>query len=156
MSPHEITAERELVSRPASTPPSTDDAGGGDEDEASPEPCDVPECLDCGACCFSTLETYIRVSGDDHARMGELAERYTRFIENRCYMLIADGRCAALTVERETSRFPCAIYEHRPSICRDLARCSPPCFFEHATKTARAAAALHEPEGARAPKARNK
>jgi hypothetical protein len=136
MIPFEVRAEGELVSQLES---------------GSPGPCDVPECLDCGACCFSTLETYVRVSGADHARMGELAERSTRFIENRCYMLMVDGRCAALTVERETARFLCAIYEHRPSICRDLARCSPPCLFEHATKAARAAAALHGPDGDGAP-----
>jgi Fe-S-cluster containining protein len=67
------------------------------------------------------------------------------------HMLIAHGRCAALTLDRETSRFLCAIYERRPSICRDLVRSSPACLFEHATKAIRVAAALHEAHVAVAP-----
>jgi hypothetical protein len=34
----------------------------------------APECLACGTCCFSNLEMYVRVSGDDHARLAERAE----------------------------------------------------------------------------------
>ena len=46
----------------------------------------VPECLDCGACCFSNLATYVRVGGDDYQRLGEKASDLTEFHGNRCYM----------------------------------------------------------------------
>jgi len=115
---------------------------GGEADELPNAPVEVPGCLACGACCFSSLETYIRVTGDDHARMGDLADTFTRFIENRCYMCIADGHCAALSIDTRTSQFVCTIYGRHPSICRDLERGSPPCLFEHATKADRSEAAL--------------
>lgn len=115
------------------------EAGAGGEADEQP---DVPDCLACGACCFSSLETYVRVSGDDHERMGDRAERVTHFIENRCYMSITDGHCAALSIEPGASPFVCTIYGAHPSICRDLERGSPPCLFEHATKVDRSAAAL--------------
>ena len=114
----------------------------GKTDELPNSPVKVPSCLDCGACCFSSLKRYVRVIGDDHARMGDLADRFTHFIENRCYMLIADGHCAALSIDRRTSQFVCTIYEHHPSICRDLKRGSPQCLFEHSTKADRSATAL--------------
>jgi len=110
--------------------------------ELTNDPVEVPGCLVCGACCFSFLERYIRVTGDDHARMGYLADRFTHFIENRCYMLIVDGHCAALKIDTTTSQFLCDAYECRPSICRNLERGSPECRFEHATKVERSAAAL--------------
>ena len=114
----------------------------GRTNELPPPLIEVPSCLDCGACCFSSLTTYVRVTGDDHARMGNRADRFTHFIENRCYMLIDDGHCAALSIDRRTSQFRCAIYEHHPSICRDLKRGSPQCLFELSTKTDRSANAL--------------
>ncbi len=116
-------------------------------DEPQNSPIDIPGCLACGACCFSSLEMYIWISGDDHARMGDLADTFTHFIENRCYMLIVDDHCAALSIDTRTSEFTCAIYEHRPSICRDLERGSPPCLFEHSIKTERSAAALRRLRG---------
>jgi Fe-S-cluster containining protein len=95
---------------------------------------DVPECLSCGTCCFSTLETYVRVTGDDYARLGERAEELVSFVGNRAYMRIAGDRCVALRVEADTGRFVCGIYETRPQTCRDLARGSPECQGEIATK----------------------
>jgi Fe-S-cluster containining protein len=97
---------------------------------------DAPECIDCGVCCFTTLPTAIRVSGDDHARMGELAEAFTAFHGHRCYMRIDEsrGHCAALVVDARTRRFTCAIYDVRPSICRDLARNGPACAAERFEK----------------------
>ena len=46
----------------------------------------VPECMACGACCFSTLPEYVRVFGSDWDRMGDEARALTQFIGNRCYM----------------------------------------------------------------------
>ncbi|HEY0466345.1 MAG TPA: YkgJ family cysteine cluster protein, partial [Polyangiaceae bacterium] len=82
----------------------------------------TPACLGCGACCFSTLETYVRVSGADHTRLGEQADELTHFEGNRCYMNMSDGHCAALVIELATRQFVCAIYATRPETCRDLAR----------------------------------
>lgn len=89
----------------------------------------IPACLTCGACCFGPGERYVPVSGADHARLGELAERYTVFLGNRCYMRMQDGHCAALEL-RADGQFVCRLYEHRPQVCRDLERGAPACQAE--------------------------
>ena len=66
---------------------------------------DAPQCLACGACCFSTLDTYVRVSGDDHARLGDAGQLLCHFIEHRCYMRLEDGHCAALRCDVAASFF---------------------------------------------------
>lgn len=95
---------------------------------------DAPECVACGVCCFSTLERYIQVDGDDYERLGDDAERLVHFIENRAYMRLVEGHCAALQVDRDAGRFWCTVYDRRPRICRDLERGSPACAGERATK----------------------
>jgi Fe-S-cluster containining protein len=102
---------------------------------------EAPECLSCGACCFGGIERYVPVSGADHARLGDAAEALTVFIENRCFMRMEDGHCAALQLE-PGGRFVCAVYERRPSVCRELARGGPACEAERALKRERARAAL--------------
>ncbi len=106
---------------------------------------EVPECLACGACCFSELPTYARVTGDDHSRLATLGERapeLVQFIGNRAYMRIVDGRCAALEIDRANRRFVCTVYAVRPTICRELGRGSPECRGEIATKADRPGALL--------------
>jgi uncharacterized protein len=98
-------------------------------------------CLECGTCCFSNLETSIRVTGDDYERLGGAAEDLVHFIGNRAYMRLADGHCAALRIERQ-GRFVCTVYETRPGACRDLERESPQCAGELLTKSNRATARL--------------
>ncbi len=102
----------------------------------------VPECLTCGVCCFSLLETYVRVTGDDHAHLGERAEELVRFDGNRAYMRMVDGHCAALRVEQSLGRLVCGVYETRPEVCRDLLRGSGACLGEIATKHDRPLLAL--------------
>lgn len=95
------------------------------------------DCLRCGVCCFSKLDAYARVTGDDWARLGADAERLAHFIGHRAYMRMSDGHCAALRVRgtpREGTEFFCTVYENRPQVCRDLARGSPECEGELATK----------------------
>lgn len=95
-------------------------------------------------CCCSTLPAYVRVTGDDWARLGDAAERLAHFLGHRAYMRMHDGHCAALEFRRAAdggTEFFCTIYERRPQICRDLARGSPECAGERATKAARVAAA---------------
>jgi Fe-S-cluster containining protein len=89
----------------------------------------LPACLRCGACCFGAGPRYVPVSGDDHARLGDEAERLTLFIENRCYMRMHQGHCAALAVRRDGSFF-CGAYAQRPKVCRELARGSGECQAE--------------------------
>ena len=101
----------------------------------------LPECLRCGACCFSKLATYVRVTGDDHARLADDAERVTVFEGNRCYMRMTDGHCAALVLA-PSGEFFCSVYEHRPSVCRELARGSSACAAERELKQERAHTAL--------------
>lgn len=101
----------------------------------------VPDCLRCGACCFGRSARYVAVTGDDHTRLGDAAEALTVFVGNRCFMRMEDGRCAALRVHAE-GRFACAVYEQRPSVCRELARGGPACAAERARKREQAQAAL--------------
>ncbi len=95
------------------------------------------DCLTCGVCCFSNLDTYIRVSGEDWERLGADADRVAHFIGHRAYLRMERGRCASLRVERATGRYFCTIYEKRPQTCRDLGRGSPECLGELAEKGGR-------------------
>ena len=103
---------------------------------------DVPECLACGTCCFSRLGTYVRVSGDDHARLGDRADDVVRFESNRAYMRMYDGHCAALDVDARSGLLVCNVYETRPQVCRDLGRGSRECLGELDTKHERPLIAL--------------
>ncbi len=106
----------------------------------SPED-ELPACLACGACCFSQMPTYVRVTGDDYARLGAQAERLVWFDGNRAYMRMQGGHCAALrivpSVQARSARFVCTAYDVRPAICRDLGRGSPACHGERAKKAER-------------------
>jgi hypothetical protein len=95
----------------------------------------LPECLRCGACCFAQSERFVRVTGDDWARLGPEAGRVAHFLGHRAYMKMADGHCAALEIRRDAAgraEFFCTLYARRPQICRDLARGSPECAGERA------------------------
>jgi hypothetical protein len=74
------------------------------------------------------------VSGDDYARLGDRAAALTVFVGNRAYMRMQHGRCVALRVDAGVGHFVCSVYDARPQICRDLARGSPECLGEIATK----------------------
>ncbi len=104
---------------------------------------DPPECLACGACCFSTLTTYVSVTGDDYARLGEDAAGLVSWDSNHAYMRLEDGHCAALRVDAIERRFVCTMYETRPQVCRDLARGSGACAGERESKEERPLLALH-------------
>ena len=89
-------------------------------------------CLNCGACCHGSSETYVRISGKDWERLGAEAERYAQFIGNRAYLRMQDGHCCGLEL-RGTSQHPvyfCRLYEKRPQLCRDLERGSSQCDAE--------------------------
>ena len=100
------------------------------------------ECLKCGTCCFSTLATYVRVTGDDHARLGPAADELVVFQDNRAYMKMEKGHCAALAIDLEKGMFRCTVYELRPETCRALEELSPACEGEIATKGTRPRDAL--------------
>lgn len=94
-------------------------------------------CLRCGVCCFSKLETYVRVTGEDWSRLGAEVESMAHFIGHRAYMRMRDGHCGALTVRvgADGSRdYVCSVYEKRPLTCRSLKRGSPQCEGEIALK----------------------
>lgn len=100
-------------------------------------------CLRCGVCCFSELDTYVRVTGDDWTRLGAEAGQIAQFIGHRAYLRMHDGHCAALAIRHDAAGAPeffCTIYDRRPQVCRDLARGSPECAGEMAMKGARVAA----------------
>lgn len=96
------------------------------------------DCLQCGACCFSAAERYVRVTGDDWSRLGEEAERVAHFVGNQAFLRMRDGHCAALAVRKTpkgATEFFCTIYERRPQVCRDLGRGSPECAGEITVKS---------------------
>ncbi len=101
-----------------------------------------PECLTCGACCFSLLAAYVRVSGHDHARLAERADELVWFEGNRAYMRMVDGHCGALRIEPASGRFFCSAYATRPDVCRELARGSAECRGELDAKAERPVLAL--------------
>jgi len=94
----------------------------------------VPECVSCGVCCFSQAKDYLRVAGVDYDRLGSDAERLTLFIENRAYMRLENGHCAALTYHEPSRSFLCSVYENRPDVCRWLERGSGQCGAERHKK----------------------
>jgi Fe-S-cluster containining protein len=106
----------------------------------------MSECLACGACCFSTLDAYVRVTGDDYARLGDRAEALVLWRDNRAFMRMERGRCAALAIRG--GQFVCTVYDDRPQVCRDLLRGSPECEGERITKGDRPKAALARLRGA--------
>lgn len=98
------------------------------------------DCLRCGVCCFSQLETYVRVSGDDWTRLGDVGQHVAHFIGHRAYMKMSEGHCAALNVRKTSLEAPeyfCTVYGQRPQVCRDLARGSPQCEAERELKRVR-------------------
>ncbi|MDB6168863.1 MAG: hypothetical protein JWM88_1727 [Verrucomicrobia bacterium] len=93
----------------------------------------LPECLRCGACCFSPTDRFVRVTGSDWERLGPAADRLAHFIGHRAYMRMSDGHCAALEIRRGqagAAEFFCTAYGNRPQVCRELARGSPECAAE--------------------------
>jgi Fe-S-cluster containining protein len=103
---------------------------------------EAPPCLSCGTCCFSTLERYVPVSGDDYARLGEAAEALVGWVENRAYLRLESGHCAALDVNAAEGLFTCTVYDRRPGVCRELERGSPQCAGERDAKSERPGRAL--------------
>lgn len=103
---------------------------------------DVPACLACGTCCFSLLDTFVKVTGDDYARLAGRAEELVWFDGTRAYMRMSDGHCSALTIDARTGTFVCGAYELRPQVCRDLERASGNCLAERDAKSERPLLAL--------------
>jgi uncharacterized protein len=91
----------------------------------------------CGACCFSRLRTYVRVTGDDHARLGDRALELVWFEGNRAYMRMVDNHCGALRIEPASGRFVCDAYQIRPDVCRVLEPGSGACRGELEAKATR-------------------
>jgi Fe-S-cluster containining protein len=97
------------------------------------------DCRRCGACCFSASPMFVRVSGDDWARLGDRAPELAHFIGHRAFMRMRDGHCVALDVRSARNgmfEYFCTTYDARPQICRDLARGSAECDAERETKGA--------------------
>jgi Fe-S-cluster containining protein len=103
---------------------------------------EVPDCCDCGACCFSRLSAYVRVPGADYTLLGERAAELVCFESNRAYMRMSEGHCLALKVDVALRRFTCNTYATRPQICRELERGSSACRGELAAKHERTLLAL--------------
>jgi len=103
---------------------------------------DVPECQQCGACCFANTPRYIQVWGVDSDRLGELADEVTSVVDGRRYLSMQNGRCAALRIDPITRRFACSIYERRPDACRWLERGSSHCQAQIAHKAERPLVAI--------------
>ncbi len=88
------------------------------------------------------MQTYVRVTGDDYARLGERADELVWFDGNRAYMRMLDGHCATLRIDQRTGEMFCSAYDTRPQTCRDLERGSGACLGELDTKPERPLIAL--------------
>lgn len=86
------------------------------------------------------------MTGDDHRRLGDDADRLVEWIGNLAFMKLAgDGdvrRCAALLLDARSGTFACSVYENRPAVCRDLERGSGACRGELSAKGERPKRAL--------------
>ncbi len=105
------------------------------------------DCMRCGACCLSESPLHARVTGDDHARLGDDAELLVHWVGNAAYMRIENvtaqiRSCIALVIDAATGTFTCSVYETRPQVCRDLERGSGGCRGELASKGERRKRAL--------------
>lgn len=109
----------------------------------------APECLECGACCFSRLDVYVPVSGADHGRLADAGEALVAFGCNQAHMRMHEGHCAALVVDHASAQLVCSVYSSRPQACRELARGSAACRGELDAKARRPLIALGHlgPEG---------
>ena len=88
------------------------------------------------------------MTGDDWARLGEAAGQLAHFIGHRAYMRMSGGHCGALQWREDAQgerEFFCSVYDCRPQVCRDLARGSPECDGERATKAARPLTSREKP-----------
>lgn len=90
------------------------------------------DCRECGACCFSTSDSYVTITLDDKARLGQAAEDVTTDIDGGCFLKMEGGHCAQL--QHLGGDWVCKIYRKRPSACRQLERGSPECLAERALK----------------------
>lgn len=95
-------------------------------------PTDVPDCQHCAACCFSSSERYVEVFGHDYERLLPAERALTVFHENKCFMRMTDGHCAALEVRDGV--WSCSVYERRPELCRVLERGGSACLHELLTR----------------------
>ncbi len=102
----------------------------------------VPECVDCGACCFNDHYAYVRVFEVDLARMDERARALTRVVDGQRYMRFEGGRCAALALDPATRKVGCTIYPMRPDVCHWLVRGSGECRSQMEAKWPRREAAF--------------
>lgn len=81
--------------------------------------------------------------------MDDRARSFTVFGENRCFMRIEEGRCAALVVDPERGTFSCSIYATRPETCRSFERGSGTCRADFFDKGGRVDVALGRLRAAR-------
>lgn len=90
---------------------------------------DVPNCQACGACCFAPNPGHVPVTGADHARLLPAEQRdLVTWRGNRAFMKVTGDRCVNLL--EVDGHFSCAIYERRPTVCRDLERGDDACAYE--------------------------
>jgi Fe-S-cluster containining protein len=80
------------------------------------------DCVACGRCCHHGPRTVHFLVADEERFGPERLRRYTELVGSAGYrfMLTIDDHCAALDCSAP-GRFPCAVYDHRPDDCRDVA-----------------------------------
>ncbi len=70
----------------------------------------------CGACCYGP-EAYVAVTESDRCRMSaRTAGRYVVRLQERVYLRMTNGRCAALHARQ--GHYSCRIYGERPNVCK--------------------------------------
>jgi Fe-S-cluster containining protein len=90
----------------------------------------VPDCQDCGACCFGAFREHVlvfprdvaRFTPDERERLLDSSPGPAVFLRMERRLAPASGllHCAALEVEG--GRYRCSVYERRPDACRAFER----------------------------------
>lgn len=91
----------------------------------------IPECQDCGICCRASVPDYVELSDFE---IDNIPERMVKWIDTFPFMRMRKGACIAF--RSCESRCSCAVYEHRPNVCRDFERGGSRCrhFLQQAEK----------------------
>ena len=86
---------------------------------------EVPQCLDCGACCRSINPRLVELLGRD---LDTVPGAYIESDADGSHLrMIAEKACGGLVCSALGEKNACRIYAQRPFLCREFERGSPEC-----------------------------
>lgn len=90
----------------------------------------VPDCQDCGACCFGAWREHVllfardveRFAPDERERLLDAFPGPSVFMKMEDRLARGTGLLHCVALERRDGRFSCSVYERRPDACRAFER----------------------------------